>query len=435
VTIFPIANLNPYQNRWVIKARVTAKSDIRTWSNPRGEGKLFSIDLLDQTGEIRAVGFNEAVDKFYEYLEVGKVYFISRASLKQANGKFTTIQNSYEMSLDPHSEIALCDTEAEDVPTINFAFATVIEIEQLDLNAMIDLLAVVASAEDITSITTKKGDTLQKRSLTVVDTSGASIKLTLWGAVAETFDYANSPVYAFKALRISDFNGRSLSSSSSSTFFPHPDIREAHELRAWYDTTGQNVQLKSLSTQFSGGSSARLPHKTLAQVRDEGLGMDETTPDEFMIKGYVSSVPHDKNIAYPACPADKCNKKVIENGPGQWHCEKCNGDFPNCVYRYSLSFSVIDHTTATWVRGFDNVGLTILLQQPADTVVAWKNADEPTYHDLLNEAVGRQYLFKIRAQLNKYDDTLRTSMTATGAYPVDLIKASRRLLDDIALYN
>jgi replication factor A1 len=57
----PISSINPFQNKWVIKARVTAKPAIRTWSNQRGEGKLFSMDLQDQSGEIRATAFNEEV--------------------------------------------------------------------------------------------------------------------------------------------------------------------------------------------------------------------------------------------------------------------------------------------------------------------------------------------------------------------------------------
>jgi replication factor A1 len=53
----PIANLNMYQSRWTIRARITTKSEIRTWSNARGEGSLFSIDMLDSSGvDVSSVG-------------------------------------------------------------------------------------------------------------------------------------------------------------------------------------------------------------------------------------------------------------------------------------------------------------------------------------------------------------------------------------------
>jgi replication factor A1 len=63
----PISSINPFQNKWVIKARVTAKPAIRNWSNQRGDGKLFSMDLQDQSGEIRATAFNDEVI-FYTFL-------------------------------------------------------------------------------------------------------------------------------------------------------------------------------------------------------------------------------------------------------------------------------------------------------------------------------------------------------------------------------
>ncbi|EDV18754.1 uncharacterized protein TRIADDRAFT_62772, partial [Trichoplax adhaerens] len=47
--VFPISSLTPYQNRWTIRTRVTSKSEIRKWSNSRGEGKLFSVDLIDES--------------------------------------------------------------------------------------------------------------------------------------------------------------------------------------------------------------------------------------------------------------------------------------------------------------------------------------------------------------------------------------------------
>ena len=72
-SVLPIIALNPFQNRWIIKASVTSKATIRTWSNARGDGKLFSMNLADQSGSIRATAFNAAVDKFYEMLEVWKI--------------------------------------------------------------------------------------------------------------------------------------------------------------------------------------------------------------------------------------------------------------------------------------------------------------------------------------------------------------------------
>lgn len=36
-------------SRWTIRARVTNKSGIRTWSNARGEGKLFSMEMVDES--------------------------------------------------------------------------------------------------------------------------------------------------------------------------------------------------------------------------------------------------------------------------------------------------------------------------------------------------------------------------------------------------
>lgn len=66
----PISGLSPYQNKWVIKARVTAKPPIRHWSNAKGEGKLFSMDLMDESGQIRVTAFRDQVDKFYDMIEV-----------------------------------------------------------------------------------------------------------------------------------------------------------------------------------------------------------------------------------------------------------------------------------------------------------------------------------------------------------------------------
>ena len=71
-------------------------------------------------GEIRATGFNEQVDKFYDQLDEGKVsdpksqsasrtdgqvVFVSRARVQIAKKQFNHVNNEYEISFDANSEV------------------------------------------------------------------------------------------------------------------------------------------------------------------------------------------------------------------------------------------------------------------------------------------------------------------------------------------
>lgn len=105
--VFQIKSLNPYQNKWTIKARVLSKGDIKKWSNQKGEGQLFSCVFADASGEIRATGFKDAVAMFYDLLVEGSVYLISKAAIKTANKQYSTVNNDYEMTIDTNTIISL----------------------------------------------------------------------------------------------------------------------------------------------------------------------------------------------------------------------------------------------------------------------------------------------------------------------------------------
>ena len=85
---------------------MTAKSDRRTWSNAKGDGSLFSCDLIDQYGTaMRATFFRDAVDKYFDVVQKGQMYYMSNGKLKAANKQFTSITADYEITFDAHSII------------------------------------------------------------------------------------------------------------------------------------------------------------------------------------------------------------------------------------------------------------------------------------------------------------------------------------------
>lgn len=212
----PIVSLTPYQNKWTIKVRVTNKSDIRTWSNSRGEGKLFSMDMMDETGEIRATAFNAECDKFYHMIEIDKVYYISQAQLKAANKQYTSIKNDYEMTFSQNTTVIPCHDDTSNIPSITFNFVPINQLINLEKDSIIDIIGVVKSANDVRVILSKTTNKeLRMREVQMVDSTNTEVNLTLWGKTGEEFDASSQPVVALKGVKLSDFGGRSLGTISS----------------------------------------------------------------------------------------------------------------------------------------------------------------------------------------------------------------------------
>lgn len=136
----------------MIRAKVQLKSPMRTWSNSKSEGKLFSFDLVDETGEIRVTAFRDTAEKFYDIIEVDKVYFLSRASIKVANKQFNTLKNDYEMTLNNESVIQECMDVVDSIPETKYEFLAIDKLAQIEpgtivgntSNPLLDLLILLS---------------------------------------------------------------------------------------------------------------------------------------------------------------------------------------------------------------------------------------------------------------------------------------------------
>ncbi|XP_037533784.1 replication protein A 70 kDa DNA-binding subunit [Nematolebias whitei] len=394
--VVPIASLNPYQSKWTVRARVTNKSSIRTWSNSRGDGKLFSMEIVDESGEIRVTGFNQEVDKFYSLIEAGKVYYFSKGSLKIANKQYTSVKNDYEMTLNGESTIIPCEDSC-DVPVVQCDFVSIGDLENRDKDAIVDVIGVCKSVDEVTRLTTKTNREVSKRTLSLMDMSGKMVTVTLWGEEAEKFDGAGQPILAIKGAKLSDFGGRSLSASFSSTMMINPDIPEAYKLR--------------------GCTSFQTP---------EGPG----TPADYYSCTATIVYLRKENCLYQACPSQDCNKKVVDQQNGMFRCEKCDKEFPNFKYRLILSANIADYGDNQWVTCFQESAEAILGQNAA-YLGQLKDSNEAAFDEVFQQANFNTFVFHNRVKMETYNDESRIKATVLMAMPVDHIDYIKRMIVNI----
>ena len=405
--IHPIEAISPYTHKWTIKARCTHKGDIKTWHNKNGEGKLFSVNFLDESGEIRGTGFNDAVDQWYEVLQEGSVYYISSPCRVQlAKKQFSNLNNDYELTFERDTVIEKAE-DSDDVPKVNFNFTTLADLQSVEKDNTIDCIGILQEVGEVSEIVAKtSGKPYSKRELTLVDNTGFNVRLTIWGKTAESFDGQPESVVAFKGVKVSDFGGRSLSLLSSGTMVMGPDMDEAHRLKGWYDGAGRTERFQShadtMSTAGATGSSGRDATVTVAQVMDERLGQTEKA-DYFNVKASIIFV-RNSNPAYPACRSQDCQKKVVEIEVGQWRCDKCDVTWDRPEYRYILSINVADHTGAIWLSCFNDQGVQVMGMTADELMQLQEDGEEARVRDAFAAANCKTFVFRCRAKSEMYND-------------------------------
>lgn len=419
--------------KWTIRARVTNKSDLRGYNNAKGSGKLFSIDLVDESGEIRATMFNDTADLFYPQFIVGDVYMISKGTLKFANKKFSSLNNDFELNLDLNSIVQRIDDASVGaaMPKMHYKFVPIADVQDRPKDDIIDVIGVIMDVKAFSTITTKAGTPLAKREVDIADDSNRGIQITLWGERAEHFSGDRNGILALKGAKVAEYGGnKSLSALQSTNVELNPDNDRAIQLRSWIDHQDPNAlqHLMPTSDRGEGGAGRAYNERYLQETSSTAVVVGKA--EYVTVKGTVMNIKTDKTLFYQSCSGNNCMRKVTGDDVSGYHCDKCNKTYDRCDMRYVLNLSISDHTANQWVSAFNDAAKVIMTVDANE--LSYRRNNEPTRFESIVEAA-RYNTFVFRASLasEDYDGQTRTRMKLLSAQPIDYVSESRKLVAKI----
>lgn len=453
----PISQLSPYTGgRWKIKARITIKSDIRKFSNARGEGQLAKIDLIDKAGtEISGTFFGRAVDRFYEMLIPQKVYYFSRGSVKAGNPRFD--KTEFVITFDDNTEIQAAE-EDQEIPGVKYTFVPLADIDGAQVNSTIDIKAVISEAREPFALTLKKDNSERvKRELVLWDDSGPDgshfVELTIWGQNAHDNFEAGTVMFA-KGMRVSEWNSAKTLNGSSG-YELNPDNPDAFALQRKYQEKKPNPgpsagRSKTLSGTRETIEAIKVADLDLGPPLAPGQPADPNGPrsvHRHFVLATLSNMPADRPPFYQACPEmvdsnrtdartgevqkRSCNRKVSQNG-AVWECQSGHQCARPTARYLANRVQVVDHTGSHEVSFFDEAGRQIFGCEANEIADMW---EDPSRADELSQRLSqlswKRYLFRLSAKKEMWQDEQRVRLNAEeGALP-NFTKEGQRMLAEV----
>lgn len=100
------------------------------------------MTLLDSSGEIRVTAFDEIVEKFYEQLEIDKVYHLENGQIRLSNKLYNTTNHECEIYSSKESILKQCKKTTKTIPMIQYNLKSIAEIKKTGKNETIDTIGI-----------------------------------------------------------------------------------------------------------------------------------------------------------------------------------------------------------------------------------------------------------------------------------------------------
>ena len=392
-----------------------------------------------------------------------QVYSFQGGLVKKANKRWCSCE--YEITFDEQAMVLPVQDDGA-CPQMTFRFTLLADLEARQVDSSVDVAAIIVAKGEATDVPLKKGGVKKRLNLTLLDDSGATCRLTLWGEHADT-PWRVGCVTLVKGLKVSDFGGRSLNTSFATAMQVEAEARACHpraaELARWYSAQGSvaKQRAKALSMERGGAWG---PPQTLEEVKAAALTLELCAdkdafptaagggpwPDSVtyhtVLPATITRVPHERPPFYLACPFEvpdertgpgktrTCNKKTERTGDefmcSAGHC--CQHPVPRFLAQFTLS----DHTSTLECSAFDEVGKQILGCDAATVAELWeRKGKDPVaqaqLEQLFSTATCTRWRVRLRSKKETWQDAETVRIQAVDCKALDVVSVYKQKLAEV----
>lgn len=419
---------------------------------------MFSVELIDKDGgEIKAAFFGEAVDRFFDMLHERRMFSFSGGTIKRANKQYYS-RGEHEITFDERARIEPCDDDGR-CPVAVYDFKPLLSVKDLPSGSFVDVAAIVVSTSGVVEQTLKAGGSKPKQDVTLLDDSGASIRITLWGESAQDAAWVEGAVVLLKGVKTSDFGGCSLNTNFGTQILLGEEAKRAHDrasqLLTWYAANGDAAKREAQT--LSGGQGSNVPPQCLAEVKEEAHSLEVQFGAPGAAQGQNSSkyhtvspatvtyLPHERAPFYLACPhllpddrkpgeMRPCNRKSEQSGGG-YICAMGH-ECQEPTARWMGQFSIADQSGTQYISAFDAETEQILGAKANEIAALWERKDcdaaaATRIEEIFRRPQYTRWRMRLRSKKEVWNDEERIKVNLVDAKPLDLEREGRRMLGRI----
>ncbi|MCQ2820921.1 MAG: hypothetical protein MJ252_26990 [archaeon] len=412
----PLKMLTTFSRDFTILVRVTAKTEIKTFSNSHTpNGKLFSVNIIDKQGtEMQITCFNKVAEKFYEAFQKDCVYEIKGGYVKINDKKYTTIKSDYKLILDDKATVRKVEDDGE-IKRENLSLVKIGDIPSIKLYSIIDICCTVLEVGEKKTMRTKNGEQFLKK-IWVGDDSKFKVELSLWRNYADQ-EINKGDVMIVHHVKIGEYNGRNISSADSTRFEINSDAPELEPLRLFilnYDGEYSPLE-KGNENGGKGNSEDKMEFQYLRELLSDDYNSEKTVP----IRGTVVQINHSEKNFYMGCGNTNCKKKLSKKEDSEGYvCSGCGYECDVPTYYYTMSLRVKDSTAEYWIELFDK-SAELLIKMPAEEYKEYVlGRDQEKLREISEDIEYKEFIFWVKAKNQTYGGNTKKRINASKVEPI-----------------